>query len=53
MEVRRAWMDRVSQRSRSEESAVHEWVRGSLLQSYDDVAREELPQHLLDLLPKD
>ncbi len=46
-------MDRVGQRSRSEEPAVQAWVRGSLLRSYDDVLREELPQELLDLLPED
>ena len=53
MEMRRTWLDRVGQRSRDEGSAVQEWVRGSLRESYEGVLRERLPQELLDLLPKE
>lgn len=50
MEMRRTWADRLGQRSRDEDLALQEWLRGSLLRTYDEVLREPLPQDLLDLL---
>ncbi len=52
MEMRRAWMDQISQRSRDDNLAIDVWIRESLSQIYGEVLREELPKELLALLTR-
>lgn len=52
MEMRRAWIDQISQRSRDDNLAIDVWIRESLSQIYGEVLQEELPKELLALLTR-